>query len=142
MIGSTSHESIIAELGPPDGVFYKEDERMEIHSQSESKNEELNSFFMNYYTLGMSLMVCGINSGNLLRKVILHSNLLPEVNFNSFNRLNWRFTQTLIGNHSDFSQITAIINTPPTKTEKKMSLLRAERSIGKSTGQSFTFFHR
>ncbi|BGP26270.1 UPF0183 family protein [Rhodotorula toruloides] len=95
-IGETTSEDILCELGSAIRTFWKEDDRLTIHTASvdspkPSKDPALqpNSYFLSYPHLGLTLLVSSTSAPHTLEKVILHSNLPGEVQFGRTTRAVW-----------------------------------------------------
>ncbi|GAA5959588.1 hypothetical protein JCM8115_003762 [Rhodotorula mucilaginosa] len=98
-IGETTSEDILCELGSAVRTFWKEDDRLAIHTaaavgapsssfSSASKAAlEPNPYFLSYPHLGLTLLISP--SSHLLEKVILHSNTPGQVQFGRTARALW-----------------------------------------------------
>ncbi|GAA96947.1 uncharacterized protein L969DRAFT_96839 [Mixia osmundae IAM 14324] len=85
-LNETTSEDLFCDLGPPLRQFYKEDDRLTIHSQHTVSETGSNPCFYSYFNLGIEFLV---SPDNLVIKIILHSNLPGQVLFGSFARANW-----------------------------------------------------
>ncbi|KAG8903971.1 SNAP receptor [Tulasnella sp. 403] len=79
-IGETTAQDLIAEIGSPLRVHYKEDDRMTIHkaatsadASSEAEDED-ESYFYNYFQYGIDFLISG--TSHVVKKAILHSNVI------------------------------------------------------------------
>ncbi|KDE06463.1 hypothetical protein MVLG_03247 [Microbotryum lychnidis-dioicae p1A1 Lamole] len=89
-IGQSTSEDIMCDLGSAVRSFWKEDDRMSIHSSPDATALaalDPNPYFLSYPSLGITFLVHG--SKHHLLKVILHSNLPGEVNFGRTHRCRW-----------------------------------------------------
>ncbi|SCZ88350.1 BZ3500_MvSof-1268-A1-R1_Chr10-2g02928 [Microbotryum saponariae] len=89
-IGESTSEDIMCDLGSAVRSFWKEDDRMSIHSSPDATALaalDPNPYFLSYPSLGITFLVHG--SKHHLLKVILHSNLPGEVNFGRTHRCRW-----------------------------------------------------
>ncbi|SCV73735.1 BQ2448_6165 [Microbotryum intermedium] len=97
-VGESTSEDIMCDLGSAVRSFWKEDDRMSIHSLPDTTSSDAldpilsdlspaNPYFLSYPSLGITLLVHG--SRHYLLKVILHSNLPGEVNFGRTHRCRW-----------------------------------------------------
>ncbi|GAA5984508.1 hypothetical protein JCM5350_004741 [Sporobolomyces pararoseus] len=110
-IGETTNEDLLCQLGSSVRIFWKEDDRMSIHtttlnpfaasSSSEDSSSHssvadpsltLNPYFLSYPHLGLTLLLAtsGEGNGDLLYKILLHSNLPGQYNFGRNSKCNWR----------------------------------------------------
>lgn len=119
VLGESTAEDIRYELGEPTGIHYKDDDRMAIHG-SNTQTLSSNSYFMNYYHFGMDLLLDG--ESNVLKKIILHSNIIGSPLFQRYKRCPWEIAdqssqdkrvtfadslediKTLLGKYSEASQ--------------------------------------
>ncbi|BGP33874.1 hypothetical protein JCM10296v2_005680 [Rhodotorula toruloides] len=95
-VGETTSEDILCELGSAIRTFWKEDDRLTIHTASvesarSSANPALqpNPYFLSYPHLGLTFLVSSSSTPHTLEKVILHSNLPGEVQFGRTTRAAW-----------------------------------------------------
>lgn len=110
-IGETTSEDILCELGSAVRTFWKEDDRLAIHtaaavdasastsssgppSSFSSGNKaalEPNPYFLSYPHLGFTLLIStsSSSSSHLLEKIILHSNTPGQVQFGRTARALW-----------------------------------------------------
>ncbi|KAM0748079.1 hypothetical protein T439DRAFT_328065 [Meredithblackwellia eburnea MCA 4105] len=88
-IGKTTSEDLLCELGSPIRSFWKEDDRMSIHSASAQGDAALspNPYFISHPHLGLTFLIHP--TSHTLLKIILHSNLPGEVNFGRSSRCSW-----------------------------------------------------
>ncbi|GAA5917638.1 hypothetical protein JCM6882_002000 [Rhodosporidiobolus microsporus] len=117
-IGETTSEDILCELGGAIRTFWKEDDRMSIHTasvgaappstaggQADDPSLSPNPYFLSYPHLGLTLLLTSSPTSpsptsphsralippHTLLKVILHSNLPGESNFGRTARALWAF---------------------------------------------------
>ncbi|CAH7675617.1 hypothetical protein BY996DRAFT_7066737 [Phakopsora pachyrhizi] len=93
-LGNYTSEDLICDFGAPLRTFWKEDDRMKIHSYLKRSScrqsgslEEPNPYFMSYFNLGVDFLIEPIS--NTVQKVILHSNNPGEVLFSRYSRCQW-----------------------------------------------------
>ncbi|THH07075.1 hypothetical protein EW146_g9426 [Bondarzewia mesenterica] len=88
-LGVTTSQDLLCELGPPLRVFYKEDNRMAIHSQhrGEEKGSD-SSYFYNYFQHGIDFLISGTT--HAVEKIILHSNVPGTSLFQRYKRCPWQ----------------------------------------------------
>ncbi|KIJ56608.1 hypothetical protein M422DRAFT_22762 [Sphaerobolus stellatus SS14] len=83
-----SAEDLSCDLGPPLRVFYKEDDRMDIHAVSRQfSNLEETDYFYNYFQFGLDFLICGTT--HRIKKIILHSNVPGSPAFQRYARCPW-----------------------------------------------------
>lgn len=81
-----SCQDVMSALGAPCKVYYKDEDKMKIHSTSPDKqviNPE-SDYFYNYFTLGLDILFDG--SKHRAKKFILHSNYPGHYDFNIYHR--------------------------------------------------------
>ncbi|GAA5999256.1 uncharacterized protein JCM10292_001705 [Rhodotorula paludigena] len=99
-IGHTTSEDILCELGAAVRTFWKEDDRLSIHTSSLSRSSpssalDPNPYFLSYPHLGLTLLVSSApsssfsDSAHTLEKILIHSNLPGEVQFGRTARAPW-----------------------------------------------------
>ncbi|KAI9265979.1 hypothetical protein BY458DRAFT_556628 [Sporodiniella umbellata] len=111
---SSTPQDILAELGKPSRIFYKEEDKMKIHSVSEQSNSsqtlphqpfELSAsdtaaaaannmiddrgvqptdYFFNYFYLGIDILIDG--ALHVCKKVVLHGNVPGHYDFQKYKR--------------------------------------------------------
>ncbi|GAA5977726.1 hypothetical protein JCM10908_005071 [Rhodotorula pacifica] len=97
-IGETTSEDILCELGSAIRTFWKEDDRLTIHTAAVGSpthaSLEPNPYFLSYPHLGLTLLVSvpatsSSSQPHVLEKVILHSNTPGLVQFGRTARALW-----------------------------------------------------
>ncbi|KAG8956552.1 hypothetical protein FRC04_000030 [Tulasnella sp. 424] len=89
-IGETTAQDLIAELGSPPRIHYKEDDRMLIHKAVTShsvEDDDSEGYFYNYFQYGMDILISG--STHVVQKVVLHSNVPGSYLFQRYKRCPW-----------------------------------------------------
>eukprot|EP01012_Entosiphon_sulcatum_P040825 TRINITY_DN5455_c0_g1_i1.p1 TRINITY_DN5455_c0_g1~~TRINITY_DN5455_c0_g1_i1.p1 ORF type:complete len:376 (+),score=58.14 TRINITY_DN5455_c0_g1_i1:32-1159(+) len=81
-----SPQDVTTIFGTPDAVFYKDKDRLRIHSIAE-RNSHLIDYFYNYFSKGFDLMFDGTT--HLLKKIILHTNFPGSTDFNFYSKANF-----------------------------------------------------
>lgn len=89
VIDRSLQQDVLAELGPPDEVFLKNDSRSSIHGRS-PVDDKSKCVFHNYFRYGFDLLYTMTRSGGVLTKVVLHGNLPESVLFGKYRKCNWR----------------------------------------------------
>ncbi|KAI5808573.1 hypothetical protein DFH27DRAFT_477318, partial [Peziza echinospora] len=117
ILGSTTPQDLIMELGPPTTVYHKNDHRLSIHrtqgpggalgtddieletDTTQSENGESDDdddadpnatdYFYNYYGHGLDVYISTASAGHVATKVILHGNVPGSYAFNRYRRLKW-----------------------------------------------------
>ncbi|GAA5906625.1 uncharacterized protein JCM6883_004536 [Sporobolomyces salmoneus] len=96
VIGETTSEDILCDLGSAVRSFWKEDDRMTIHTHPSYSSVDpsftLNPYFLSYPHLALTLLLQprSGSTSQVLEKIILHSNLPGQINFGRTSRANWR----------------------------------------------------
>ncbi|XP_018494262.1 UPF0183 protein C16orf70 homolog [Galendromus occidentalis] len=90
-----SVSDVVSLLGSPSKIFYKEEDKMRIHSPSATEDEtgqDLRSdYFYNYFTLGLDILFDARR--HTAKKIVLHTNFPGHYDFNIYHRCN--FTMVL-----------------------------------------------
>ncbi|KAN0097506.1 Uncharacterized protein family UPF0183 [Tylopilus felleus] len=88
-LGETTAQDLNIDLGTAPKVYYKEDERMAIHSPNPQLEDENQStdYFYNYFSHGIDFLISG--QTHLVRKIILHTNVPGSPLFQQYNRCPW-----------------------------------------------------
>ncbi|KAM0790133.1 hypothetical protein ACM66B_005456 [Microbotryomycetes sp. NB124-2] len=94
-LSETSTEDLLCDLGHPNRSFWKEDDRMSIHSEPSSVDPTIlpNAYFWSYPQHGLTFMLDPTR--HVVIKLILHSNLPGQVQFCKTSRCHWRIVRTL-----------------------------------------------
>jgi hypothetical protein len=87
-IDESLQQDILAELGPPDEVYLKNDSRSLIHGKHQ---DQTTCVFHNYFRYGFDLLYTMTKSGGVLTKVILHCNLPNSVLFGKYRKCVWTY---------------------------------------------------
>ncbi|KAH3671783.1 hypothetical protein WICMUC_004541 [Wickerhamomyces mucosus] len=97
----TLQEEILNKIGPPDEIFIKNDNKLNIHNRYNSSsasndnnndnviNNDVNTgeIFHNYFNYGFDLLYdCNYKSGSKLSKLIIHNNLPTSIKFGKYNK--------------------------------------------------------
>ncbi|KAG8218590.1 hypothetical protein J3R82DRAFT_4231 [Butyriboletus roseoflavus] len=88
-LGKTTAQDLNVDLGTPSRTYYKDDERMAIHSPNPQLEDESQStdYFYNYFGHGIDFLISG--QTHLVRKIILHSNVPGSPLFQQYKRCPW-----------------------------------------------------
>ncbi|KAI0320670.1 hypothetical protein OF83DRAFT_1103606 [Amylostereum chailletii] len=88
-LGVTTAQDLVCDLGSPIRTFYKEDDRMAIHSRTRTEEEGSEpSYFYNYFQYGMDFLLSG--STHVVKKIILHTNTPGSPMFQRYKRCPWQ----------------------------------------------------
>jgi len=81
-----SVQDVVTAVGAPARIFYKDEDKMKIHSpNAHRKAAALKSdYFYNYFTLGFDILFDART--NCVKKFILHTNYPGHYNFNMYHR--------------------------------------------------------
>ncbi|KAF9976428.1 hypothetical protein BGZ73_008630 [Actinomortierella ambigua] len=106
-------QDLLADIGPPANIYYKEEDKMKIHSETSKESSQQgsneddgilgsmddvgfdrsgstqtgpmpNDYFYNYFHLGIDVLFDG--SSHVCKKIILHSNIPGHFDFQSYKR--------------------------------------------------------
>jgi len=83
----SSTQDVLTILGPPSRVFFKEEDKMKIHTTSYS-GLSCADYFYNYFSLGIDILF-DIDT-HLVKKFILHTNFPSHQEFNLYVKCNFR----------------------------------------------------
>ncbi|KAL4241914.1 PHAF1 family protein [Abortiporus biennis] len=87
-IGVTTAQDLLCDLGQPKQVFYKQDDRMHIHSKDSQANAEIGkAYFYNYFQYGIDFLISG--STSRVKKIIIHTNIPGTPMFQRYKRCPW-----------------------------------------------------
>eukprot|EP01112_Ceratiomyxa_fruticulosa_P014404 TRINITY_DN4120_c0_g1_i4.p1 TRINITY_DN4120_c0_g1~~TRINITY_DN4120_c0_g1_i4.p1 ORF type:complete len:413 (+),score=74.42 TRINITY_DN4120_c0_g1_i4:749-1987(+) len=97
-------QDILSELGMPSRIFYKEEDKMRIHSSTPytQKLGECADYFYNYFSLGIDILFD--HHKHTVKKVILHTNFPTHQEFNQYVKCNFKI-------------VVPSSNPPPTSTQ-------------------------
>ncbi|KAI0030703.1 UPF0183-domain-containing protein [Vararia minispora EC-137] len=89
-LGVTTAQDLLCDLGPPLRTFYKEDDRMSIHSRTRSADEEgvEPSYFYNYLHHGLDFLIA--DGTHVVKKIIMHTNVPGSPLFQRYKRCPWQ----------------------------------------------------
>ncbi|GAO49247.1 UPF0183-domain-containing protein [Saitoella complicata NRRL Y-17804] len=97
--GSSTVQDVVMELGPPEEVFKKYDNRMNIHrvdrkaspssslGDIESDDHAEADYFYNYFKNGIDVLFDGRE--HVVKQVVLHGNLPAAFDFQRWRRVQW-----------------------------------------------------
>ncbi|KAH7105407.1 UPF0183-domain-containing protein [Auriculariales sp. MPI-PUGE-AT-0066] len=89
-IGQTSAQDLSLDVGTPLRVYYKEDDRMNIHASAQTQQDDaVSDYFYNYLQYGMDILISG--KTHIVKKIILHSNIPGSPMFQRYKRCPWEF---------------------------------------------------
>jgi len=86
-LGYTTAQDLTVDLGPPLRVYYKEDDRMAIHSRNKTPEAVEDGYFYNYFQHGIDFLVNGTT--HIVQKIILHTNIPGTPMFQRYHRCPW-----------------------------------------------------
>ncbi|GAB5361150.1 hypothetical protein AAMO2058_000689400 [Amorphochlora amoebiformis] len=93
VFGRHTLQHVLSTLGTPEQVYVKDIDTMRIHrttpsSISECVKRDQGDYFLNYFRLGMDIVMCGVRHS--IKKMVLHTNMPASRNFNQYNRCNYQ----------------------------------------------------
>jgi hypothetical protein len=83
----SSPQDVISELGPPTRVYYKEEDKMRIHSGL-SEGVSYADYFYNYFSLGLDFLFDALT--HTVKKILLHTNFPTHFEFNLYSKCNFQ----------------------------------------------------
>jgi len=88
-LGITTAQDLNCDLGPPMRVYYKEDDRMTIHSGPSREQDDVagTHYFYNYFQHGIEFLIHG--STHRVSKIIMHTNIPGTPLFQRYKRCPW-----------------------------------------------------
>ncbi|EIN10434.1 UPF0183-domain-containing protein [Punctularia strigosozonata HHB-11173 SS5] len=87
VLGLTTAQDLVVDLGTPPRVHYKEDDRMKIHSQDAVEEDPEQDYFYNYFQYGMDILISGDTHN--VKKIVLHTNVPGTPLFQRYKRCPW-----------------------------------------------------
>lgn len=87
-------QDVAGNLGAPNRIFYKSEDKMKIHSPNAHRRAQTkrSDFFFNYFTLGIDILFD--SRTQRCRKIILHTNYPGHYNFNMYHRCEFNLQLT------------------------------------------------
>eukprot|EP01111_Echinosteliopsis_oligospora_P010833 TRINITY_DN3434_c0_g1_i1.p1 TRINITY_DN3434_c0_g1~~TRINITY_DN3434_c0_g1_i1.p1 ORF type:complete len:320 (+),score=60.69 TRINITY_DN3434_c0_g1_i1:94-1053(+) len=87
---ASTTQDVISELGVPSRVYYKEEDKMRIHSASASPSGETGytDYFYNYFQLGIDILFDAQH--HVVKKFVLHTNFPTHYEFNQYCKCNFK----------------------------------------------------
>ncbi|KAM5540455.1 hypothetical protein V8D89_005913 [Ganoderma adspersum] len=86
LLGSSTAQDLMCDLGPPVRTHFKEDDRMTIHRSGPEADAD-GDYFYNYQQHGMDFLISG--STHTVKKVVVHSNVPGTPLFQRYKRCPW-----------------------------------------------------
>ncbi|KAI9016490.1 hypothetical protein CLU79DRAFT_706537 [Phycomyces nitens] len=80
-------QDILADLGKPSRIFYKEEDKMKIHSTANDLDPftvHPTDYFFNYFHLGIDILIDG--GLHVCKKIVLHGNIPGHYDFQRYKR--------------------------------------------------------
>lgn len=126
-----SCQDVAMNLGAPNRIFFKSEDKMKIHSssvnrQAQSKRSDI---FFNYFTLGIDVLFDARTQ--LCKKFILHTNYPGHFNFNMYHRCEFQFQVPMDRLGTDATNATA--NSAKIKGTQHDRNIKAESGGGNTT---------
>eukprot|EP01029_Cantina_marsupialis_P017900 TRINITY_DN4042_c0_g1_i2.p1 TRINITY_DN4042_c0_g1~~TRINITY_DN4042_c0_g1_i2.p1 ORF type:complete len:394 (-),score=55.08 TRINITY_DN4042_c0_g1_i2:33-1214(-) len=134
-----SLQRLASVLGPPDKIFWKTQNKLNIHSKPDSAKRSRAppfDFFYNYFSLGVDFLLCAHT--NTIKKIILHTNFPGHSEFNHYNRCNFRLrfdkssvlidddSNSLVTNTKGSSMITT---SPPSSSSSSVATTSTQSTV-------------
>lgn len=89
VLGSTTQQDVLAELGPPDASHTKSDLRYEIYNKLHLSPNKESGVFHNYFRYGFDILYDTLNSGPKAIKLVIHNSVPNALDFGQYKKLNW-----------------------------------------------------
>jgi len=86
---NSTSQDVLSSLGAPSRVFFKEEDKMKIHTTS-YEGLGCADYFYNYFNLGVDILF-DIRT-HVVKKFILHTNFTTHYEFNQYMKCNFRIT--------------------------------------------------
>lgn len=90
-------QDVLLELGPPDDVFFKTEDKMRIHS-STTQSLPCADYIYNYFGLGIDILFDCLK--HTAKKIVLHTNQPAHFDFNRYTKCNFRLQLARSSMHS------------------------------------------
>ncbi|RKP34477.1 hypothetical protein BJ085DRAFT_21321 [Dimargaris cristalligena] len=124
--GLTTAQDLVADLGQPETVFYKNDDKMSIHAPGtpdEGHSALGRDYFFNYYEMGFDVLLDG--KSHRCKKIVLHGNIPGHYDFGRYRKCEFQLDlaasgklaiggtvgQWYLTTGSDWKSISNIVNT-------------------------------
>ncbi|KAF9915699.1 hypothetical protein BX616_005579 [Lobosporangium transversale] len=136
----TTPQDLLADLGSPGSIYYKEDDKMQIHNDTDGSpqsqqvddgilgemedvgydrsshpadgSHQPNDYFYNYFHLGIDVLFDG--STHRCKKIVMHTNIPGHFDFQSYKRC--PFVLHLTSPPSNYDAETAKLSSIPSQT--------------------------
>jgi len=102
-------QDVLSSLGPPSRIFYKDEDKMKIHTNSYS-GLGCEDYFYNYFALGVDILFDV--QKHVVKKFILHTNFPCHHEFNRYVKCNF-IIRLPIPNHNDKDKKAGLITVHP-----------------------------
>jgi len=130
---TSTTQDVLSILGSPSRVFFKEEDKMKIHSSS-YEGLGCADYFYNYFNIGMDILF-DIRT-HVVKKFILHTNFPTHFEFNQYVKCNFRIYDTSNGKEEEEKDKNQLI-TPNTKwTEVQKILGSAGKPVVNNRGSN------
>ncbi|ORZ08694.1 hypothetical protein BCR42DRAFT_424716 [Absidia repens] len=153
----TPVQDILADLGKPSRVFYKEEDKMKIHSVADDgglsnksgktdpsaawannggdDERDLSSvntatdYFLNYFHLGLDILVDGTN--HVCKKIILHGNIPGHYDFQRYKRCPFKlvFPKDLVETRQNPNKLLVDVESDPAEDGVPTHIITADMKI-------------
>ncbi|KAI8063602.1 hypothetical protein BC940DRAFT_307121 [Gongronella butleri] len=143
----TTVQNILADLGRPSRVFYKEEDKMKIHSvddqfafgknshaadngaedDQELHGPQATDYFLNYFHLGLDILVDG--SRHVCKKVILHGNIPGHYDFQRYKRCPYQVILPKKGHDASKKDMLVDVTSDPSDDQVPAHVLTASMKI-------------
>eukprot|EP01100_Stratorugosa_tubuloviscum_P004572 TRINITY_DN2149_c2_g1_i2.p1 TRINITY_DN2149_c2_g1~~TRINITY_DN2149_c2_g1_i2.p1 ORF type:complete len:433 (-),score=132.97 TRINITY_DN2149_c2_g1_i2:70-1368(-) len=105
----SSVQDVLSELGPPNHVYYKEEDKMRIHSGQGNFGTGCGDYFFNYFNLGVDFLFDIIT--HEVKKITLHTNFPLHYDFSRYTKCNFSILTKLNEKQSTKTQNSNNTNT-------------------------------
>ncbi|KAI8089869.1 uncharacterized protein BX664DRAFT_334119 [Halteromyces radiatus] len=153
----TALQDILADLGKPSRVFYKEEDKMKIHSVADdgvamgkmgkldsmigltnsegdddrdlSSMNNATDYFLNYFHLGMDILVDGTE--HVCKKIILHGNIPGHYDFQRYKRCPFKlvFPKELVNGQQNPNKLLVDVESDPDEDQVPAHIVTANMKI-------------
>jgi len=101
----SSTQDVLSLLGPPSQVYFKQEDKLKIHSAGPYAGTSCSDYFYNYFVLGIDILF-DMNT-HVIKKFILHTNFPCHYDFYRYIKCNFEIT---IENETEFNIETSTLS--------------------------------
>eukprot|EP01103_Thecamoeba_quadrilineata_P012684 TRINITY_DN3325_c0_g1_i1.p1 TRINITY_DN3325_c0_g1~~TRINITY_DN3325_c0_g1_i1.p1 ORF type:complete len:376 (-),score=48.56 TRINITY_DN3325_c0_g1_i1:128-1255(-) len=100
----SSTQDVLSLLGPPSQVYFKQEDKLKIHSSGPYAGTSCSDYFYNYFLLGIDILF-DINT-HVVKKFILHTNFPCHYDFYRYIKCNFEIS---VEKETEFNTETSVV---------------------------------